>query len=126
MPTETHEHYDADGVYTGKTVVRRESEWTEHAQSRALALGAWEAGKCPTCGNYDSLVPLKKDLRHYEWDEYDGQKFAVAQYRCLACASADVVRRDWMARHEKDQPVTGHALAVDGRVFIARPATEED
>lgn len=86
----------------------------------------FDSGKCPGCGNYDTLVPLPKDERHVTWDEHDGRKFEVITYRCLACAAADVVKRDWWAAHENDKPVTGQASPADGRMFAARPAVEEE
>lgn len=85
----------------------------------------WEAGQCPSCGNYDTLVPLKSDLRHVTWGQHEGRKFEVLQYRCLACGAADLVKRDWSTAHEKDKPVPGHYAEADGRMFIAHPLTEE-
>ena len=126
MPKETHEHFDAEGKYTGKTVVSRESEWNDYTRSRVFALMAYEAQQCPACGNYDVLVPIPKAERRYRWDEHGGQMIEVVQYRCLACGAADVIKRDWSERHAKDQTVTGHASASDGRVFMARPVSNEE
>lgn len=126
MPAETHRHYDAKGIYTGKTIVTRESEWTPRAQSRALALAAYESGKCPGCGNYDTLVPLPKDERRVTWAEHEGREFEVIQLRCLACASADIIKRDFAEKHKDYKPVTGHAAPGDGRMFASKPHKEED
>lgn len=86
---------------------------------------AWEAGKCPNCGNFDSLVPLPTDLRHVTWEQHDGRKVEVIQYRCIACGAADLIRRDWMKDHEKDEPSKGHFAEIDGRMFVPRLLTEE-
>lgn len=85
-------------------------------------MGAYEAGQCPNCHNYDCLVELESDLRHYVWDDLNGETFEVRQFRCLACAAADVVKRDWNERHKDDKPVTGHASPADGRMFVSRQA----
>lgn len=90
-----------------------------------MALQVWEARRCPTCHNYDSLVLLPDDTRHVTWDEHGGRKFEVAQYRCLACASSDLVKRDWNTAHEKDKPTTGSYSPGDGRMFVAKPAEED-
>lgn len=106
--------------------MRRESEWTPRAQSRALALAAYESGKCPGCGNYGTLVPLPKAARLVTWDEYDGRKVNVQQFRCVTCASAAAVQRDFAERHKDHKPAAGHASPSDGRMFAATPAIEEE
>lgn len=107
------------------TVVTREPEFDDYTRSRILALGVYEAVRCPNCGNWDALVPLKTATRHVTWDEHDGRKVEVAQFRCVFCGAADLIRRDWNAQHEKDKPTTGQAAAGDGRMFVARPIPEE-
>ena len=106
------------------TVVTREPEFDDYTRSRILALAAWEARRCSTCGNYESLVPLKTDLRHVTWP--DGEVFAVDQYRCLACGSAEIIKRDYQSDHEKDKPTRGQFAAGDGRMFVARPVVSDD
>lgn len=108
------------------TVVEREPEFDDYTRSRIMALHLWEAGRCPNCHNYDCLVELKSSALDYVWDDLNGERFAVRQYRCLACASADVVRRDFNTRHENHKPVAGQASPADGRMFVSRRATEED
>lgn len=85
---------------------------------------AWESHQCPNCSNQDSIVQLDEpgSLLHVTWE--DGRKFEVAQYRCLSCGAADLVKRDWSAKHEKDKSITGTAMPADGRLFITRPAEE--
>lgn len=105
--------------------MRRESEWTPRAQSRALALAAYDAGKCPGCGNYETLVPLPSAERHVTWDDHDGRVVAVRQFRCVTCASAQLVQRDFAERHKDHKPVAGHAAPGDGRMFAATPVIDE-
>lgn len=105
--------------------MRRESEWTPRAQSRALALGSFESGKCPGCGNYETLVPLPNSERLVTWDEHDGRKVTVRQFRCVTCASAAIIQRDFAERNKDHKPVTGRAAPGDGRMFAATPAIEE-
>lgn len=126
MPKEIHEHFDAHDNYTGKTVVTRESEWDDYTRSRVLALAAYEGQQCPNCGNYMTLVDLPANLLHVRWAEHDNRKFAVGQYRCLACASADTVKRSWSERHGDEKPQPGQAAAGDGLMFMARPIDDEE
>ena len=106
------------------TVVTHEPEFDDYTRARILALAAWEARQCSACGNYESLVPLKNDLRHVTWP--DGQVFAVEQYRCLACGAADLIKRDWQNDHENDKPQRGQFAAGDGRMFVSRPFDDTD
>lgn len=91
-----------------------------------MALLAYEARKCPTCGNYDTIVaadPPETGPARVTWP--DGRSMDVRQWRCLACGSVDLVRRDYMATHEKDPTMPGHAAHGDGRLFSAKPAEGE-
>lgn len=90
-----------------------------------MALMAYESQLCPSCKNYGTLVPLPKALRNMRWDEYGERRFEVAQFRCLACASADAVKRDWSERYANTKPVTGQAAPGDGLMFAATPLIEE-
>lgn len=85
---------------------------------------AYEGHQCPNCGNYMTLVDLPKSLRHVRWAEHGNQRIEVGQYRCLACASADAVKRAWSEKHAEDKPVAGQAAAGDGLMFMARPVIE--
>lgn len=71
-------------------------------------------------------MPFESALRHVRWEEHDDRKVEIAQYRCIYCGAADLIRRDWNTRHEKDKPKLGVASPADGRVFVARPPTKED
>lgn len=125
MPKETHEHFDADGNLTGTTTVTRESEWNAYTRSRAFALMAYEAQRCPKCSNYGTLVPVEEGLRYVRWDEH-GRRIEVAQYRCLTCASREAVQRAWAEKHEKDKPEPGKAGPGDGLMFMATPTIDEE
>lgn len=90
-----------------------------------MALALWEAGRCPTCLNYDCLVPLSREKRIVTWENHGGEKFIVEPYRCLACGAADLVRRDWNTKHEDDKPTPGSYMEADGRMFIASPVDDD-
>lgn len=85
----------------------------------------WEAGRCPSCGNYDTLVPLPRATRHVFWAEHDNRNIEVAQMRCVTCGAMDILRRDFNAKHEKDKAIPGTAIAADGHMFSARPLPKE-
>lgn len=91
-----------------------------------MALMAWEARKCPNCGNYDTLIALPRDRRFVTWDQHGGRVMDVQQYRCLACGAADLIRRDWAEKHKDDKPIPGQYLDGDGRIFVAQPLTDPE
>ncbi len=68
MAREIHEHVDAKGKVTGKTVVYRESMWDDDSRDRALALTMYEDGVCSCgCGTpvdkaYDPAQKFKTNL----------------------------------------------------------------
>lgn len=81
MPTEVHEHYDADGNYTGKTVVTRESEWDDETRERALNLTAYDESLC-ACGCGLPVTESHKD-----------QPYKVHAIRCYARRALDKRKR---------------------------------
>lgn len=91
-----------------------------------MALAAFEGQQCPNCKNYDCLVPLPNEVRKVRWEKHDDRRFEVAQFRCLACASADAVKRAWSEKHKDDKPESGKASPGDGLMFMARPVIEND
>lgn len=116
-----------------ETVVDREPAWNDNDRSRAFALDVWEGGKCPTCNNYDVLVPITTEGRSrvtvdrdVVWDQHDNRVMRVRQFRCLACGAVDAVRRDFNRDHENDKPAKGRAAPSDGRIFMARPLDDEE
>lgn len=61
MPTEVHQHFDANGEPTGHTVVTRESAWNDETRGRALRLAEWKAlSQCP-CGSGLPAAECTKD-----------------------------------------------------------------
>lgn len=82
MPTEIHEHYDAEGNPTGTTVITRESAWDDASRERAIALREHEAATC-NCG-------CGRPIR----EAYDPkQAYTVRHFTCQAARAMDVVRR---------------------------------
>lgn len=60
------------------------------------------------------------------WLEHEGRVADVVSYRCIFCASADIVKRDFAEKHKDYKPVTGHAAPGDGRMVAATPLLEEE
>lgn len=129
MPKETHEHYDADGKYTGKTIVTRESEWDDYTRSRVMALVAYESQLCPSCKSFGTLEPVDEPAFPVRWDKYDGRRIEVKKFRCLACASSSAVQRWWAEEQSKKQGdaklPAGQVAPGDGLMFAATPLFEE-
>gem|GEM_PF-2179094 len=104
----------------------RAPEWDDYSRSRALALLALEDGQCPGCRNYDSIVPSDPPRGVKPNTTLpDGRVVQVSQFRCFACGLVEVVKRDWMTAHEKDEPIPGRPSAGDGRMFVAQLRDEE-
>jgi hypothetical protein len=110
---------------TGTTVVTRETEWNKYAQTSALAFVAHESRRCPTCRNWDALEPMPAETRHVTWAQHGGRVAEVVAFRCIYCGAADIIKRDFAEKQKDHKPVTGHASPGDGRMFAARPPTEE-
>lgn len=93
-PDETHIHYNADGVETGRTVVTREPEWDDEQRMIALAMESYEANICPGCGS------------HYQhsMDDQVGRLVEHRKIKCLDCEAIAVVQQ----KHHKDK---GHTDA---------------
>ena len=64
------------------------------------------------------MVPVASDKRNVTWP--NGDVFEVSHFRCLACGSREIVERDWMRKHEKDESVEGRYMESDGRQIHAR------
>lgn len=104
------------------TVIEREPEWDEYTQSRVLAYIAYQSRCCPSCGNYQSMVPAGEDKRTVAGP--DGQVFKVQMQRCVACGLEELVRREWHAAHKDEVPNQTGALSGDGLSFVPRPEEE--
>ena len=59
------------------------------------------------------------------WDEYDGRVMDVQHFICLACASSQLIERDFTERHSKVKPMPGQAAPSDGRLIVASPLSLE-
>lgn len=60
MPTEVHQHFDAEDNEIGHTVITRESPWDDESRGRALRLAEYDAGIC-SCGSGLPIVECLKD-----------------------------------------------------------------
>ena len=78
---EVHEHFDADGNLTGRTVVTVESPWTPEARAWALGLALREHAECRKCGG--SLA----ETTNHEW-AWEPTPPTVC-FRCVALANAE-------------------------------------
>lgn len=109
-----HEHYDANGDFTGTTVLTRESEWNDETRELALALTYLEDKTCSGCGN-----DLEKSLEpSHSWDVDD-------KTVCHACAALATVQRDVSEAHKDEKPHRGRPMHMDGRIFTVRLYSED-
>jgi hypothetical protein len=105
--------------------VTRESEWNRYAQEGAIALGMYEARRCPNCHNWDALVLVDAISKRVPQADGPDRHVEVASFRCIFCGVADGVKRDAVKAHEGSEPVIGQAFWNDGLIYAARPPTEE-
>lgn len=92
-PEEVHEHFDAEGVKTGFTVVTREPRVSPEDRAQMVALDEYEAGIC-SCGCGQPLVEaMSPDRAWVVNDHVCYAKRAVAQVRRKAQAEAERVGR---------------------------------
>lgn len=96
-------------------VVDREPEWDDYSRAEAVASLIVDQFRCRNCGVEGALTEIPKATRHWKWG--DGRKFEVTQWRCLACAAEETVRRDFLRQHEKTEPVAGSFHVTDGIRF---------
>jgi hypothetical protein len=109
VPTEVHEHFDADGVLTGTTVVTRESAWDDTTRQRAIDLYRYENDLCRCgCGRPAS-------------ESYNPQAvYKVDHFVCSAGRAIEQVRRRDQEQAKKDKKPEGWN---DGRHYYAEPVT---
>lgn len=112
-------------MYAGKTVVTRESEWNRYAQDSAIALGMYEARRCPNCHNWDALVLVEAVTRRVPQKDGDDRHVEVASFRCIFCGVADGIKRDAAKTNENLEPTLGQPFWSDGLIYAARPPSEE-
>lgn len=94
------------------TVVHREPEWDDYQRSEARALVLDERRTCKRCGSTDSFEPLNPAELPVTWP--GGRTFVVRQFRCLGCASLDLVQRDYDQAHKDHKPEPGKYAPGDG------------
>jgi hypothetical protein len=112
-PTERHDHFDADGEFTGHTIITREPEWDDRTRDRHLALAEYHAGIHMGCGLHESIAS-------------DDPYFALEDTTCPVCAAIDLqMRVRGKQEHEREQEQSESApRASDGRsthVRLLRP-----
>jgi hypothetical protein len=105
-----HEHYDADGVLTGTTVVTREPEWDETSRKRAFDLHAYENGLC-RCGCGRPAAESYDPNQVYRVDHFTcraGRAIEIVRQQEAAQAKRDKLPDDWnYGRHYYAEPVKG-------------------
>lgn len=93
--------------------MHREPEWDAYARAEAIAGIQAERYRCGSCGIPDAMVEIKNADRLVTWP--DGRKFMVKQYRCMACASEQVIDRGLAEAEADHKPKSGVAAPADGR-----------
>lgn len=107
---EVHEHYDADGVYTGHTVITRESMWDDESRGRALRLAEHRKTLCP-CG-----CGYPRDVAH------DPERVVgVGSYVCMIQRAVEVAKRKDEAKHKGEEPNRDGSRWNDGRHYYPVP-----
>jgi hypothetical protein len=98
-PLERHEHYDAAGVLTGYTIVRRDPEFTE--QDRAWLLGSRAADAEPKSHG----IPLSEAMDPANQFAFKGQEVPRIDYADKALKDAQDL---FYAGRPKDESRNGH------------------
>lgn len=112
---ERHEHYDADGVLTGTSVVTRESPWDDDSRESAYTVYDDEQERCPDCGQ------TRAECANPDVD-YFPQKAM-----CWATAAREVATRKWDRMNEDKAPDIAGYLPTDGaRIWVSRHDLEPD
>lgn len=97
--------------------MHREPEWDDYSRAEAIAAVEAERYRCRECGAHDAMVPIPGTERDVTWP--DGRRFRVEQYRCLSCASREIIDRDLAIAEAKIEPTPGRYIASDGRRITA-------
>lgn len=103
MAEEVHEHFDADGNFTGTTVVTRESLWDDASRARAIRLFEYDRSIDPETG-------LTQDVA------YSDRPFIV--HSDVINYAARAIAKVRAADSEKHKDDDGW---MDGRRYIAQP-----
>jgi hypothetical protein len=114
-PRETHEHYDADGIYTGKTIVTRDPEFDANERDNWHAVWEYEQAMCPQCHQLRVIC------------EDPNQQWSPQLHECRASAVMTASNRLWARMHEKAKPDQYGRLPTDGtRVWVAPAESAPD
>lgn len=100
-------------------IVTREPEWDDYTRAEAIADLDVDSFRCKECGVEEAFVPIPQATRHWTW--VDGRKFEVQQFRCLACAAIDTIKRDLQMDSENKKPTRGVFANEDGLRLIVKP-----
>ena len=101
--SETHDHYDADGNFTGRTVVTREPEWDDEQRDIALELADYRRNVHHACGTHISKAMDDTVLRDV----------GVTKVVCLDCKRIDEARKAFHAANRH----TEATCDCDDRIF---------
>ncbi len=99
-PAVVHEHYDAHGTLTGRTVVLREAEWSQSDRDHAVALLEYEAGLCGGCGH--PLVETTDPLM-------EGRYKPDGAVECFMCRATSIGSKEY---EDVDHPSAWHLDVV--------------
>jgi hypothetical protein len=104
-------------------IVTREPEWDEYTRSEAIADLEVDRMRCGECGQEGTFEPVPNSTRHWTW--LDGRVFEVQQFRCLACAALDTIKRDFDNDQRGKDPVKGVYAPGDGLRLVVHPLNNE-
>lgn len=99
-------------------IVTREPEWDDYTRAEAIADLEVDGLRCPECHQEDTFIPVPTATRHWTW--LDGRKFEVKQYRCLACAALDTIKRDFDMENHDRKPQKGVYAPGDGLRLVVK------
>lgn len=109
-----HEHQDLDGNITGRTIVTRESMWSDEARARALALQQHEDSICGCgCG-----LPVA--------EAHKQQGFLVDSFRCYARMAIEAGKKQAREKAEAEAKKARAELPENWDVGLHYYATVPD
>lgn len=97
-PREVHEHFDADGNFTGQTIVRHEPLWDDADRARAIELYDFDRGQCPCgCGQQIAEASVSNPNRGYR----------IETYTCYARKALETAKRQAGEQAERTKKPDG-------------------
>lgn len=100
-------------------VVTREPEWDDYTRAEAIADLEVDRLRCSECGQEGTFEQVREADRFWTW--LDGRRFLVQQFRCLACAAVDTIKRDIERENEGKKPQPGVYQPTDGLRVVVKP-----